>query len=356
MAPAQPPLFAEPPLAVALALAVVESSTTPLLLLDGDCIVVAASASFAKAFGLTVGGVVGSSIFAIGAGEWDLRRLRSLLDASASGAAAIPAYEIDLDLPGRGRRRLILNAHKLAYGGRVDDPAAIRLLLAIEDVTNARSAERARDNLLREKAVLMQEIQHRVANSLQIIASVLMQNARTVASGEAARHLRDAHSRVMAIAALQRQLAETEVGDVDLGGYLRQLCGSLGASMIDDEGRITLTVDVDTSRVSANSSVSLGLVVTELVINALKHAFPGELHGTITVGYASDDAGWRLTVADDGVGMPPDGHGKPGLGTSIVNALAKHLDAEVVVVATDPGTQAGLVHVVGAEAPAEALV
>ena len=83
----------------------------------------------------------------------------------------------------------------------------MRLLLAVSDVTDARLAEKLKDDLLREKAILFQELQHRVANSLQIIASVLMQSARRMQSAETTSHLYDAHSRVMSVAALQQQLA-----------------------------------------------------------------------------------------------------------------------------------------------------
>jgi two-component sensor histidine kinase len=344
-------------LADALALAVVESSAAPLLLLDGDCRIIAASTSFATAFDLPVEAIVGRLLYALGHGEWDLPRLRSLLAAAASGAERVPAYEIDLELPGHGRRRLVLNAHKLAYHGTPVDAEAVRLLLAVADVTDARLAERVKDDLLREKAVMMQEIQHRVANSLQIIASVLMQSARKVTSNETRLHLRDAHSRVMAIADLQHQLAESDIGDVALAAYLQQLCSSLGASMIDDHDRITLTVAVDKSRVTANASVSLGLVVTELVINALKHAFPKDRLGVILVDYAGDAAGWRLSVTDDGIGMPPAAGNPPGLGTSIVTALARHLEADVEVTDAAPGTRVQLVHHRGdrADAPEVAV-
>ncbi len=329
-----------PHLAQTLALAVIESSTAPLLLLDGVCIVVAVSASFTAAFALQPDAILGRSVFALGDGEWDVPRLRSLLTATASGGASVPAYEIDLKMPGRGQRRLVLNAQKLEYAGSTGS----RLLLAVADVTDARLSERIKDDLLREKAVLMQEIQHRVANSLQIIASVLMQGARKVGSEESRLSLRDAHSRVLAIAELQRQLSAGQADGVALGGYFTQLCQILGASMIDDHNRITLTASADDSRVTADVSVSLGLVVTELVINALKHAFPGNRAGRISIDYAADGADWTLKVSDDGIGMPAGGSAVPGLGTSIVTALARHLESDVRTTDARPGTTVSLVH------------
>src|SRR5665213_3954735 len=91
--------------------------------------------------------------------------------------------------------------------------------------------------------------------------------------------------------------------------------------------------------------VSLGLIVTELVINALKHAFPGHRPGTIEVNYRSDGKKWSLTVTDNGVGMPSGEHeGKPGLGTGIVEALAKQLGGDIQIGDGAPGTVVSVVH------------
>jgi two-component sensor histidine kinase len=193
--------------------------------------------------------------------------------------------------------------------------------------------------------MLLQEVQHRVANSLQIIASVLMQSARTVQSEETRRHLADAHSRVMSIATVQKQLSSSAQAEVELRPYFTQLCQSLGASMIRDHNRQSIEVKVDKSVVGADVSISMGLIVTELVINALKHAFPGDREGTIMVGYQSQGPNWTLSVADNGVGMPgPSEKATPGLGTSIVEALARQLDAQVRVTDRKPGTDVSIEH------------
>ena len=125
--------------------------------------------------------------------------------------------------------------------------------------------------------------------------------------------------------------------DVQIRGYLTELCDSIAASMIRDPDQLTLTVIADESLTDSGRSVSLGLMVTELVINALKHAFPDDRVGTIKVAYRTLNASWSLSVADDGVGMP-DGVGRPGLGTSIVRALATQLRADVKLVDMKPGT------------------
>lgn len=316
-------------------------STSPLILLDGALSVIAASLSFCRAFGIDPASAPGRPLLELGKGEWNVPQLASLLRATASGDAAIEAYEMDLKPKGGSQRRLVLNAQKLEYGGADE----VRLLLAIDDVTDARASEKLKDDLMREKVVLLQELQHRVANSLQIIASVILQTARKAHSDEAKLTLHDAHNRVMSVATLQQQLAASGLGDVALAAYFTKLCDSIGASMIRDRDQITLEVDADGSTVEADVSVSLGLIITELVINSLKHAFPGKRHGKILVSYAAHGPNWTLAIHDNGVGMPKNAaDAKPGLGTSIVQALAAQLNCRVQVSDCHPGTTVSVIH------------
>ncbi|PPD15942.1 MAG: histidine kinase [Methylobacterium sp.] len=322
-------------------LAIVVSSHEPLLLLSENQTVIAASSSFCRAFDINPATVSRCPLDMLGDGEWAMPKLASLLKATAEGIAQIDAYEIDLKRPDRETRQLVVHARKLDDG----DVEHIRLLLAVTDVTAARIEARLRDDLVRDNSMLLKEIQHRVANSLQIIASILMQSARRVQSDEARGHLHNAHHRVMSIAALQRQLSTSKGGNVELRTYFSQLCHSLAASMIADPDRLSIEVRVDDSAVPADVSVSLGLIVTELVINALKHAFPDERPGRILVEYASSGQDWLLTVTDDGVGMPAGSDTpKAGLGTSIVEALARNLACEIRFSDADPGVSVAVGH------------
>jgi two-component sensor histidine kinase len=321
-------------------LAVIAASNEPLLFLTGEQKVIAASASFCRVFQIDPATVSGRALAELGEGEWNLPRLRSLLNATASGSAMIEAYEMNLVRKDRPQLCLLLNATRLDDGTKDHT----RLLLAITDITVAREESRQKDQLIREKAVLLCEVQHRAANSLQIIASVLMQSARMVQSAEAKVHLQDAHHRVMSIAAVQRHLAITPVGDVPLRPYLSQLCESLAASMIHDQKQLSIVTSVDECTVTANVSVSLGLIVTELVINALKHGFPDRRPGSIQVAYRVNGTHWVLSVTDDGVGMPEGAPAKPGLGTGIVEALAGQLDATIAITDAGPGVRVALTH------------
>lgn len=324
-----------------LAMALIISSQAPLVLLDGDLCVVAASASFYRDFGIARPDAGRVAFAELGDGEWNLPQLLLLLRATAAGRPAIEAYEMDLVRPGHAMCRVVINTHKLDYDAGIGEA---RIVLALTDVTAARLADKQKDDLLREKQILMQELQHRVANSLQIIASVLLQSARKVNSEETRSHLQDAHQRVMSVATLQKQLATSQEGQVGLRGYFTELCESISASMIGRTSPLVLSADVDDSTVDARVSVSLGLIVTELVINALKHAFPDSPHhGRINVRFRATATGWALSVTDDGLGFPAcpqDVH--PGLGTGIVEALARQLDARIDIASAQPGTRVSI--------------
>lgn len=331
-----------------LAMALIIASQAPVVLLDGSLDVIAASASFYRSFDLTPATDGRISLANLGEGEWNVPQLIQLLRSTASGMPPIEAYEMDLVRPNQPTRHLITSASKIDYHDETQKgkTGEVRLVLAVTDVTDARLADRRKDDLIREKQLLMQELQHRVANSLQIIASVLLQSARQVNSEETRSHLSDAHFRVLSVATLQKQLATTQEGEVALRPYLTDLCHSIAASMIARPDSLTITATVDDSKVDARVSVSLGLIATELLINSLKHAFPrGHRDGHILLDYRSSEAGWTLRVEDSGVGFPADtAAAPPGLGTGIVEALSGQLDATVTIADAHPGTTVSVVH------------
>ncbi len=339
---ASPPSVNSEDAALSLTMAVVASSPGPLVLLDGDLNVIAVSRSFADTYGVDGVTAVGRPMTSLGGGEWDVPTLRTLLAATASGAAEIEAYEMELRRPGRETRCVVIHARRLVYL----DLENKRLTVAASDVTEARADAKVKDEALRQNLVLLQEVRHRVANSLQIIASVLLQNARKTQSEETRGHLKDAHNRVMSVAALERLLSLTGDAEVELRAYFVELCESIAASMISDRDHTRLTVTGASGMVDARVSVSLGLIVTELVINALKHAFPDGRSGEVRVDCAFRGPNWTLAVIDDGVGMPLDPSlVRTGLGTSIVEALAKQLQAVVQITPGHPGTHVAITHI-----------
>jgi two-component sensor histidine kinase len=146
---------------------------------------------------------------------------------------------------------------------------------------------------------------------------------------------------------VQKHLHATNAaGSIEVGPYLTQLCCSLGAAMVNDD-QCEIQVDAPEGAVPPNAAVSIGLIVTELVINALKHAFPEtKTDCAVVVKYEVNGSDWRLTVSDNGVGKddvdwPPS---KAGLGTGIVQALAAQLDARVEIESGSTGTTVSVAH------------
>lgn len=326
-----------------LAKAIVDTVREPLVVLDRNLRVVVASRSFYQTFGAELRSTQGRMLYELGDGQWNIPALRILLEDAIATRSTVEAYEVEHEFPTIGRRIMVLNARRIFD----EEHADASLLLAIEDVTELRAADREKAELLRQLEVLFQEMQHRVANSLQIIASILLLKARTVQSAETRLHLQDAHQRVMSVAAVQQQLQPSRLGDhIEIGPYLLKLCDSLASSMIADRRPLSLLVETTTGTASSNRAVSLGLIVTELVINALKHAFPDRREGRILVGYNADGADWRLSVSDNGIGLGNKVHERvrTGLGTSIVDALAHQLDSRVDVSSGPQGTAVSIIH------------
>jgi two-component sensor histidine kinase len=328
----------------ALAQAIVDTVREPLLVLDTDLRVVAASRSFYLTFRVNRQDTQGRLLYALGDGQWDIPALRALLEKIVPERGVLEGYEVEHEFPGIGRRIMLLDARKVFYEGNNNTT----ILLAIEDITQRRAAEREMQQLLHQKELLLEEMQHRIANSLQIIASILLLKASTVQSDETRRHLQDAHSRVMSVAAVQQHLQATGRGEpIAVAPYLSKLCATLAESMISDDRPVSLDVVAETGSLSSSEAVSVGLIVTEGVLNALKHAFlPDKKDGRIVVAYEVDGPDWKLSIADNGTGRRSEGSAvaKAGLGTSIVNALAQQLDARVDVVGGQGGTILSVIH------------
>ncbi|HEY5336745.1 MAG TPA: histidine kinase dimerization/phosphoacceptor domain -containing protein [Rhizomicrobium sp.] len=327
-----------------LAQASVDSIRSPLLVLDKDLRVIAANDFFQIFCDLDRQDIIGRAIFGLGDGQWNIPELRSLLVNVLAHYAPMEVYEIERETVGPDRRTMYFNARPMFYEQDVER----LILLSIRDVTEERAAEAEMRRKLHQKDILLQETQHRIGNSLQIIASILLLKARTVQSEETRLHLHDAHGRVMSIAAVQQQLQASRIGDsIELGPYLSRLCEGIASSMIADDRRISLKVVATGGIVSSSEAVSIGLIVTELVINALKHAFVQRTNGEIIVSFESFSTKWRLSVSDNGTGKSAWGpeKAKPGgLGSSIVEALAHQLESHLSVSTDEQGYKTTITH------------
>jgi two-component sensor histidine kinase len=314
----------------------------PFAVLSSDLHIVAANRPFRAIF---QAGFTNEADFACGdsnTAQWDPSTLEILRGVLAQ-ESVIEGQQFDLDVPNVGRRRMRLNARR----AKSENGNGAVLLVGLDDVTATREFEKLQASRAEEREMLLNEVHHRVANSLQIIASLLLLKARAVQSMETRQHLHDVHNRLVSLATVQRQLSVTRPGsDVEVGPYLKVLCEGLAKSMIADEQAVTIAASSTSGTIRSEDAVSIGLVVTELVINSLKHGFPNGSNGGIVVAFVKDTAGWRLSVSDDGVGRPTNRaiRVQPGLGTSIVEALARSLGARVEIGPPGRGATTSIVH------------
>ncbi|MHC2457343.1 two-component sensor histidine kinase [Rhizobium leguminosarum] len=225
-----------------------------------------------------------------------------------------------------------------------DDDTPLFRLVAFAARNEATAAE-SFSELLTEKDVLLRELQHRVKNNLQMITALIRMEARNAQQNEESERFARLAGRIEALALLYRSLSDEEKGaTVDLGTYVSQIAASVMAAHAV-EG-IRLDMKVDTWPVSVDVAMPAGLVINELLTNTLKHAFVGRDGGEITLRCVVSDTGCRITVADNGVGLPQDvTWPQPGkLSAMIVQSLKQNARAEVEVSSSpDTGMSVSLV-------------
>jgi PAS domain S-box-containing protein len=214
-----------------------------------------------------------------------------------------------------------------------DDGSPAFRLVALVDVSAHEKVQREElEQLVRDKDTLLREIQHRVRNNLQMITTLIRLEARNAPAGMATAPFDRLAGRIESVQLLYQSLSQDAQGDeIDLGVYLSQIASAVMRSHAVDG--IRLDLKLDTYPVSVNVAMPAGLVVNELMTNALKYAFTGRDGGTITVRSLADGDGCRVVVADDGVGLP-DGvqWPKPGkLSSLIVRSLRENAKAGIEV-------------------------
>jgi chemotaxis protein methyltransferase CheR len=328
----------------ALAEAIVNTVREALLVLDADLRVVAASRSYCSIFKIDRQDVQGRPLRELDDGLWNIPELRVQLEKIALENSTIEAFEVRHKFADTGWRTMLLNARRVFYARSSNTT----ILLAIEDVTERRDIEQRLRDLVKDKEMLLLEMQHRVGNSLQIIASILLLKAREVVSEETRLYLEGAHQRVLSIAAVQKHLVPAGQGaPIEVDAYLVKLCETLADSLIGGTGSVRLTVNAQAGKATSRQIANIGLIVTELVMNSLKHAnFIESKDPQIVVAYEVAGKDWKLSISDNGAGNfeLDAGIARQGLGTSIVQSLSKQLDAKVEISSGSRGTTVTIAH------------
>jgi len=322
--------------AQSLALAIVDTLPEPFLVLDDSLHLLAGSRCYYEVFGEDPEKARGRSLFELSGGQWDIPGLRQLLAAVIPERTAMEGFEFEQEFAKPGRRTFQLNALPIR-----DEVSSSRMvLLAIKDITERRIVEQEKqqllehtEKLLEQQKTLLREMQHRIANSLQIIASILLLKAGSVSSEETKNELRAAHQRVMSVAAVQSHLhASDGIEQIEMGPYLTKLSAGLASSMVGPKQNIEIVAAASEGALPSSHAVSVGLIVTELIMNAIKYAFPkAHTAARIRVTFEMAKTDWKLTVSDNGVGRLPgeDSKTSTGLGTVLIAALAKQLNAQI---------------------------
>ena len=238
-------------------------------------------------------------------------------------------FEFQHRLADGSLREVEVSSGRIEFGGR---PVLHSIL---QDITERKRGEHALQEALAEKTMLLKEVHHRVKNNLQIISSLLNLQAGQVQNQEVLDLLSVTRNRVQAMALLHENLYQSKnLAQLDLPDYVESLCAQLLRATGFSGGRIALEPQVESDKITLalDQAVPCGLVINELVTNALKHAFPGDRRGRIQVKLECPAPHTvRLTVADDGIGLPATL--EPGqvesLGLQLVFMLTKQLHGTI---------------------------
>jgi PAS domain S-box-containing protein len=252
----------------------------------------------------------------------DLPRMQTAWQATLAGAP----FEIEHRLVVDGKVRWV---NVRAEPETDPEGQVVRITGVTQDVTDRKRGEEALRASLREKEVLLKEVHHRVKNNLQLISSLLALQASQLKDRAAAEAFTESQNRVRAMALVHENLYRSgDLASVRLAGHIESLCAYLFRSYNVDPDRIVMDPGVAEVTLDLDRSIRVGLLVNELVSNALKHAFPAGRSGRVLVQLDMSRAGWyTLVVSDNGVGLPPQltpGH-SDSLGLQLIADLTEQL-------------------------------
>jgi len=189
----------------------------------------------------------------------------------------------------------------------IETEEGVLVSAAIRDISERKLVETRLRSSLKEKEVLLKEIHHRVKNNLQIVSSMLSLQMQKLSDTKAIELVKESQSRVRSIALFHEKLYQSrDLGRVEMAEYLRGLANDLFATYGVNPDDIVLAVHAEDIPLDVDAAISCGLIVNELVSNALKHAFPADRKGQVAITLRSAGTDVVLEVADNGVGVPAD--------------------------------------------------
>jgi PAS domain S-box-containing protein len=322
-----------------------ENASQGILIAAADGRITAANAMIQRLFGYTHDELQGASV--------DLllpERLRERHEGHRAGFALHPHARpmgLGLDLPARRRDGSEFPVEiSLSY---VAESTGGLVMAFISDITARKQATEERESLigrletaLAEKTVLIKEVHHRVKNNLAVIAGLLGMQADSLENQRAQVALMESQQRVLSMALIHEYLYATEHLDrVNFGQYVQQLANELCVSYSIESDRIDIDIEAEEIDLPVHRAIPCGLILNELLSNALKYAFPNHRMGTIRVEFSRVESGELcLACRDDGVGIPEsfDWRNSQSLGLRIVRILTKQIDGSLTLDGSGGGT------------------
>ncbi len=208
--------------------------------------------------------------------------------------------------------------------------------IVARDISQRKKLEEELKKSLKEKDLMMKEIHHRVKNNLMVIQSLLNLQSRYIKDTDARDIFKDSQNRAKSMAMIHESLYQSsDLKRIEFSEYITNLANNLFYSYAASPERVKMTVNVDEVMLDINTAIPLGLILTELISNCLKYAFPDEESGEIRVDFHSDDVDgtnkFRLTVSDNGIGLPPDFDPKKSdsLGIMLIYSLSEQISAKI---------------------------
>lgn len=198
--------------------------------------------------------------------------------------------------------------------------------------SNLKEAYRRIENQLTEKEVLLRELHHRTKNNMQIISSLLGLKAETVREEAFKEIIKDIKTRIRSIALVHEKLYKSgNLSRINLGEYIRELASLISEGYVNESTRVKFDLTIDDMGILIDKAIPVGLIITELVTNSFKHAFPGNNEGIITIELRKEKDKFLLTVKDNGIGFERDSAANEGkLGLQLLENIAEgQLDASV---------------------------
>jgi PAS domain S-box-containing protein len=312
---------------------IANSSREFMTLINRSYIYEAANDAYCRAHHRERSRIVGSTVADVWGEETFHTIIKGYLDECFSGKDV--HYESWFEFGEEGSRFFDVNY----YPYQNETGEVTHCVVVSHDITKRKTAEDLLHASLKEKEVLIKEIHHRVKNNLQVISSLLNLQSNSIDNKETRELVRESQNRVRSMALIHERLYQSEnLARINLGEYLRNLTRDLFRSY--GVGGITLKLEAEEIPLDVDSAIPCGLIVNELVSNALKYAFPGGKSGEVEVKFAELGRDkYVLSVSDNGTGLPPgfDIKTVKSLGLQLLNMLVRQLHGTLDVV-SDGGT------------------